>query len=81
VPPDTLVFAWKRSESPTAIVWSVGATETDGTPIEGDGPGAVTVEEPSHADAANQRTQESFRTESFTVNTAPKTANTPRRAL
>jgi len=81
VTPETLVLAWKRSESPTARVWPVGATETDGTPVEGGGPGAVAVEEPSHADAANQRTQESFRTESFTVNTAPKTANTPRRAL
>src|SRR5688500_12955477 len=62
VTPDTLVLAWKRSESPTAIVWSGGATDTDGTPIEGGGPGAVAGEEPSHADAANQRPQENVRT-------------------
>ena len=55
VAPDTLVLAWKRSESPTDRVWSVGATETDGTPVEGGGPGAVAGGEPSHADAASQR--------------------------
>ena len=62
VTPETLVLAWKRSESATARVWPVGATETEGEPIEGGGPGAVAVEGPSHADAANQRPQKNFRT-------------------
>lgn len=68
VAPDTLVLAWKRSESPTARVWPVGATETDGTSIEGGGPGAVAGEEPSHAGIAAQRTQKSARTESIALN-------------
>ena len=67
VAPETLVLAWNRSESPTARVWPVGATETEGTPIEGGGAETEAGEDPSHADTPTQRPQKNVRTESIAL--------------